>query len=118
VVVRNRGDLPLQIGEIKSTDDAFTPSAAALQVPPGQGDFFEVTYAPPASSGQQTLCLASNDPDPQDAVFKLGLLAQGNSRLGVGDALDDSFAFLDPSGQNQVAGLNGHVVVLAYFALF
>ena len=38
--------------------------------------------------------------------------------IGDGDRLDESFAFLDPTGANQLAGLEGQVVVLAYFALF
>lgn len=42
------------------------------------------------------------------------------TKIGIGDSLEDSlgFGFLDPNGLDDVAGLKGKVVVLAYFALF
>jgi hypothetical protein len=118
VVVRNRGDMPLELHSIQTTDSAYGTTTPSLSVAPGQGDFFEVSFAPPAMSPREKLCIVSNDPDPVDAEWSAGLLAETPSLLGVGDTLNNSFAFLDPSGQNQLSGLTGNVVVLAYFALF
>ena len=41
-----------------------------------------------------------------------------SSLIDVGDQIGSMFGFLDPNGAGQVSGLEGHVVVLAYFALF
>ena len=119
VVVRNLGELPLELESISTSDPArFSVSQTTLAVPPHQGDFFEVSFTPPAGPQSALLQLGTNDPDLSDRLWSAGLLAQNGQDLGVGDALDGDFAFLDPNGQNQLGGVQGRVVVLAYFALF
>ena len=45
-------------------------------------------------------------------------MTQSSGLVDVGDKLTDAWAFLDPSGAGQLSGLEGKVIVLAYFALF
>jgi LVIVD repeat len=117
VVLHNRGHLPLRIDDIAADNGAFAVQGTSLVVPPGAGDFVELDYTPPGPvGGLSTLTITSNDIDRPN--YDLGLVSVDTSKLNVGDPLDDSFAFLDPSGAGQLAGLQGKVVVLAYFALF
>ena len=122
VLVRNRGTLDLQVTKISVTKpEIFSVNTETLTVPPGGVDVFEVHYDPSVTSAQvnATLVIETNDPDPGQSPFKMHLLANGStSYLDVGDPLSSKFGFLDPSGAGQVSGLEGKVVVLAYFALF
>ena len=61
------------------------------------------------------LTMATNDPDDYHADYQVPLAAISTDQLDVGDSLTSDFDFLDPGG---VSGLEGQVVVLAYFALF
>jgi len=88
-------------------------------VPPKQGRAFEVAFTPPApESGQGSLILHSDDPDSTQSPMSVLLVARDSPGLDVGDTLTEEFAFLDPAGSPDLSGLEGHVVVLAYFALF
>ena len=72
--------------------------------------------APPAPQITPVeLGLFTDDPDTYQAHYRLPLVAQDALALDVGDVLDEDYAFLDPEG---LAGLEGQVTVLAYFALF
>ncbi len=118
VVVRNRGYLDLFVDDIEVTAP-FVADEAWLQVPPQAGRAFEVQFNPPApKAGSAALRLHSNDPDPTQSPVTVPLVARDSPGLDVGDTLTSDFAFLDPSGSPDLAGLEGHVVVLAYFALF
>ncbi len=118
VVVRNRGYLDLLVDPI----EALPPFAADerwVQVPPQSGRAFEVNFTPPApEGGSSVLRLHSNDPDDTQQPVTLPLIARDSSGLDVGDTLTSDFAFLDPGGSPELAGLQGQVIVLAYFALF
>ncbi len=119
VVVDNRGYLPLSILGATASHSAFSLDRTELTIPGGASDYLEVTFTPPGpDNGLSKLTLATNDPDPHDTSFVAGLVTVGSSLLNVGDSLDDDFAFLDPNGAGQLSGLQGQVVVLAYFALF
>lgn len=117
VVVRNRGDLPLEVARIEVTDPAYTASPTDLNVAPGAGDFFEVSVSPPVPDGR-VLGFYTNDPDAFDATFRAGLVSTTTDRIDVGEPLTDAFGFLDPNGGMDLSGLDGQVVVLSYFALF
>ena len=114
VVVRNVGQRALEVA-LSVDDAALTIAPATLTVPAGGAAVAELTYTPPGA-GYARLRIESNDPDEPTAELLVDVTA--SDRIGVGDRLDDSFAFLDPTGANQLAGLEGQVVVLAYFALF
>jgi hypothetical protein len=119
VIVRNLGPLALSVSEITAADDAFTISKPSLDIAPGEADFFEVTFQPPGPDlGQTQLELLTNDPDVSQTRLKIPLITELSDKLGVGDTLTSEFAFLDPNGANQLSGLEGKVVVIAYFALF
>ncbi len=115
VVVRNVGHRPLAVG-LAVNDAALRLDTADLAVEPGGGAVAELTFTPPSTEGFARLVLTTNDPDEPEA--SLLVVAANSTRIDVGDRLDETFAFLDPSGANQIAGLEGNVVVLAYFALF
>ncbi len=120
----NRGFRTLDVTEIRvDTDDAIwsvTPSTASLA--PGESVPVDVQFQPSAvvQGGLATLTLVSNDPD--EPVASIDLSGNfGGSRLGPGDALTDSFDFLDtesPPGAQSLENLRGDVIVLAYFATF
>lgn len=116
VVVHNRGHLPLQISGVTPSHEAFGVDFSELILPPGQGDAFEVSFTSGFDVGTATVTVTSNDIDLPE--LPLGLIARDTARLDVGDRLTDAFAFLDPSGASQLSALEGHVTVLAYFALF
>lgn len=123
VVVRNRGYLDLSVSGIEAqTDgdgDVFWADADTLSVPPGEARAFEVGFEPPPTlQGTGTVSLTSNDPDHTQRPMVVPLRAAASDKLDVGDRLDERFAFLDPTGQDRVENLDGHVLVLAYFALF
>lgn len=119
VVVRNRGYLDLFVESIE-VGPSFDVDASWLQVPPGSGRALEVSYEPPApDGGQSVLVLHNSDPDASQDPTELPLIARDSEHLlNVGDAITEDFAFLDPTGSPDLAGLEGKVIVLAYFALF
>ena len=116
VVVENRGHLPLKVTGAVSSHEAFGVSFTELLLPPGSAEAFEVRYSPGHDVNGAVLTVTSNDIDRPE--LPLGLVSHDTSRIDVGDKLTSSFSFLDPSGSSQLDGLSGHVVVLAYFALF
>jgi len=119
VVVRNRGRAELRVCGAMVGNSAYQANGASLVIAPGEADFFEVAFSPPAPPSASTLTLITNDPDANQASFDVLLSAEASpTALKVGDSLTDSFAFLDPSGAGQLSGLEGKVVVLSYFALF
>jgi hypothetical protein len=119
VIVRNRGRRTLNLDSISTSNLAFTSDKAQLAIAPGGGDYIELLYTPPGpTEGQSFLQLGTNDPDPTDADYKAALITTDSGALNVGDTIGDEFSFLDPNGASQLEGLNGKVVVLAYFALF
>ncbi len=122
VVVRNRGQLPLEITGMNISNKQFSVTPKQLSIAPGDAAVFEVTFYPPAKDSfdlKATLSIFSNDPDPGQNPFKMYLVGNKNKAdLNVGDKIGNEFGFLDPTGGGQVSNLKGHVIVLAYFALF
>ena len=118
VIVKNRGLVDLDVRSIDIDDASFTLDVSQLTIEPGKADFFQFTVQSPATGTNALLTLETNDPDQWQSTLQRSILVDYDFGLGVGDALSDSFAFLDPSGANQLSGLQGKVVVLAYFALF
>ncbi len=114
IVVRNVGHRPLDLS-LEVSEAALEVSPSSLEVAPGGSGVAELVYTPPGG-GLATLSLKSNDPDEPES--RLLVSTAGSDRLAVGDRLTDDFAFLDPSGANQLQALEGQVIVLAYFALF
>jgi len=119
VIARNRGRLPLVIDDIATTHASFSVDRESLALGAGAADYTELTYLPPGPPpGEHHLELSSNDPDPAEALYRIPLLADNRPGIDVGESLSTDFAMLDPTGAGQLSGLKGHVVVLAYFALF
>lgn len=126
IIVKNRGQLDLEVSDIRITNaptpSPFSVSPTTLSIPPGGADVFELLYRPSgdgaAPDATARLVMSTNDPDASQNPLQLFVIAEESSRLNVGDAIDEDFAFLDPSGAGQLTGLHGNVVVLAYFALF
>lgn len=118
--VLNRGPLPLEISSITTSAPAsLSVSASSLTLEPGARADLVLTYAPPApDSSTQALLLESNDVDPGQSSASLLVRVSQSSQIGVGDALGPEWGFLDPTGQGDVANLQGKVLYLAYFALF
>ncbi len=120
IEVVNRGPLELELTSVGASDPAFVPSVEAAVVPPGGSLAIDVAYVPPAPEvSVQSLRIVSNDPDVNENPRQVPLHAVDTSALDVGDSiLTEEFAWLDPTGDNDVANLEGRVLVLAYFALF
>ncbi len=125
VVVRNRGAVDLHIVKVSVDPPGLfdVEDVAGTVVPPGKGIAFEVTFQPPPGGlhgpAQATLRIESDDPDADQNPYELPLVAASLANLlDVGDPLSPEFGFLDPTGAGKVENLQGHVVVLAYFALF
>jgi hypothetical protein len=120
VAVHNRGALDLVVDWIGVSAPSFAVSETALVVQSGQSASFELSYAPPPpDSSVQSLSLQSNDPDGLQSPLQVPLHAVDSGGIDVGDSiLIPEFAFLDPTGQDDVGNLQGNVLVLAYFALF
>jgi len=120
LVLGNRGELDLEITDVRTADaDRFTVDKRRLTIPPGGVDAIEVTYHPTGDEGLESrLTLDTNDPDASQSPLDLFLVAEESQRLRVGDAIGPELGFLDPSGAGQVEALRGRVTVLAYFALF
>lgn len=117
VYVTNRGPLWLNVPQIALTE-GFSVDTEGFELAPGETFRFDLAYAPPAGNGQLWMDLFTNDPDPNDNPRRVRLSAGESGQLAVGDSITEAFAFLDPSGNNDLAALEGQVVVLAYFALF
>lgn len=120
VIVENLGALDLEISEVSVDDPAFSVIGGQGSVI-GWGDqeFFEVQFEPPGpADGQSIIAIHTNDPDAAHSPLEIPLVTLAGDRLDVGDTLTNDFAFLDPTGSNQLSQLEGNVVVIAYFALF
>ncbi len=121
LIVRNRGLLDLEVSDVSADHpEIFQVDKGSFTIPPDGADVVEVTYAPGQSGGlaQGYLTLTTNDPDSAQSPYKVLLVAGETNKIDVGDPLNSSFAFLDPSGENLLENLEGKVIVLAYFALF
>ena len=120
VIMHNRGPLELEVTDIQAEDGgAWSVDKSAATIPPGEAAVVEVVYDPQGGpGGDSKIVFETNDPDAYQSPFELHLIAGSSSKIGVGDMLNSSFGFLDPTGGGQVANLQGSVVVLAYFALF
>ena len=121
IIVRNRGTVDLEItGAFATPSEAFSIAPTALNIPPGGAELIEIDLLTPGADVQGKLVLPSNDPDAAQSPMELHLQAGigFGGVFGVGDSVDSSFGFLDPSGAAQVEGFKGKVVLLAYFALF
>lgn len=116
IAVRNRGYLDLDISNIDAGMGPFTVDPSWMRVDARSANAFEILYSPDGTSATPLMQLTSNDAD--DDPFSVPLVAEFSDRIDVGDEIGEEFGFLDPSGQNNVENLRGHVVVLAYFALF
>ena len=118
VLVRNLGFADLQVKSVKVSDNAFTIKNGSFDLAPGKAEVFEFSYKPPIGVNSATITVESNDPDPRQAKLQIPLQLRSSGGLNVGDSIDSSFGFLDPSGAGQVSGLKSKVTILAYFALF
>lgn len=115
--LENNGEMALTVDLELEGDDGFSLSSDRLLIAPGAVDVVEVIRRVGVGAGDDAkLHLRTNDPDQADATIELRV---GQSDLiQVGDTLDSRFGFLDPTGAGQVEGLDGHVVVLAYFGIW
>ncbi len=124
--VQNIGSLPLTVDLSTNVPATIEPVPAQLVVDPGGSEVVTLEYTPTAGvSGEQTLTLLTDDPDPNQAVAELPVYVSDSTRLNVGETIGSSFAFLDPtcppphSGCSpDIQNLAGKVTVVAYFALF
>ena len=114
--LQNRGPVPLSVDEILSDDPAFELGDTSFEVPAWGEARFTVRYHPSGRTDQGVMDVVSDDPD--QAPFQVGLFASAGGRLKEGDTLTDDFAFLDPTGAEDLDNLRGNVWMLAYFALF
>lgn len=115
VVIRNQGYLPLQV-ELTTDSPALSVEPKRLTIGPLDAAVAELTFTPPGTPSAR-LTLTGNDPDEPRADVVVDI-TDSSDRLDVGDPLNEGFAFLDPTGANQLEGLRGQVTILAYFALF
>ena len=116
--VRNVGGIPLEICHTETTSPGYSITEGELTIAPGESGILTVNYLPPVDDGTQLIRIHSDDGDVSQRPFELPIFAIDGDRLDVGDKLNEDFAFLDPTGQNDLSNLEGHVTVLAYFALF
>lgn len=117
VIVRNRGLVELSVTDIEVDHPRLSVSHSSLRVLPGDAAFLELSYDPIAiEEVSATLTLRSNDPDRP--VFEVPIRVGTKDLLRAGDSIDERFGFLDPDGAGQVSGLDGHVVLLAYFGVW
>lgn len=115
IVIENRGQEELVVSDIAALDLAYSILAdLPMHIPPGGKGAFEIAYQPP-SLETALLVVTTNDPDLYHSSYQKTLLAHDAWNLTVGDQLTEDYAFLDPQG---LAGLEGNVTILAYFALF
>ena len=117
--VFNLGPLGLAVSEVSSEANALlSATPTALELEPGDWMDIVVDYSGSGPTGNYTLALHSNDPDSYQAPQQVGVNVASTTRLDVGDTIGPEFAFLDPSGMDDMANVQGKVIVLAYFALF
>lgn len=117
--LRNRGPLNLLLGGIETTDSAFSVDVPSLRLAPGEQIQVELSYSPISGGAQGSLLIHSNDPDETQNPLSFPLVATSqDSRIDVGEPLNESFGFLDPTGADDLSNLDGTIQVLAYFALF
>ena len=115
VVLRNRGHVPLFVTDVRVPGASFSVNQNSFQIAPGKADVFEVTFQPPApEESVSQLVVYTNDPDASEFIIPIS--TRETTRLNIGDRLTADFGFLHASGS--IEGLEGHVIVLAYFALF
>jgi len=116
----NRGPLNALLGEVQSDHPAFEASLTETRVRPGDRAAVIVSYDPGGGDppDRPRLALWSNDPSDTESPLPLALFAADTELLDVGDRLTEDFAFLDPTGQGELANLEGKVTLLEYFALF
>ena len=118
LAVRNRGYLDLDVIDM-AMPNQYSVDTDWLRVVPQAARSFELTFTPPPSrTGTGSLMLETNDPDFSQQILRIPLVARDTNDLDVGDRLTEDFAFLDPTGATDLSGLEGNVIVLAYFALF
>ena len=119
VTVENRGPMNLVVYETYTNNPSFEVEGAKFVVEPGQEHTFNLDYEPHPDGGTLGhLQLVTNDPDPVQNPLGVPFIAAGSALLDEGDKLDDTFAFLDPTGANDLSNVEGNVIVLAYFALY
>ena len=118
MVVANRGMLPLEVGNFAVDKPGYTFDVPSLSIAPSDKDFFQLSASNLQAGSNATLTLQSNDPDPLQALLSIPIDVGGAFGVGVGDKLTPEFGFLDPNGAGQLSGLQGKVIMLAYFALF
>ena len=116
LVIRNNGNRDLVITDVMSNDGALTVNPTALTIPPGAGDFVEVTFEPSSTNRLDGLLTLVSD-DPDQSAFEVRV--SGNvPGIDVGDPLP-TFSLLDTDGVMwSNADLQGEVAVLSYFATF
>ncbi len=125
VGVQNRGPLPLTIERVHSSDEgSFWSDDTDVVVAPGEFGALTVHWQPD-DAGSGFIELLTDDPDEEQDPLFIPVYSADGDRLKVGDKLTDDFAFLDPTCPPPQTGctpdvnnLQGHVTVLAYFALF
>lgn len=115
VLVRNVGTETLDVCDIRVANDAYTIDFSPMSIEPGEAGAFEISFSPPAGPELSYVEIRTNDPDPAQADMRVLLDFDTSEKLGVGDQIDESFAFL---GGGDLSALEGKVTVLAYFALF
>jgi hypothetical protein len=117
VTLRNRGFADLQTGALTAGEGfTVTPDSAVLQ--PGESLDVEVRRDGDLPGGLLRLIVPSNDPDTEQNPYRVTITAGDPGGIGEGDAINTDWAFVDPTGNDDLANVEGKVVVLAYFALF
>lgn len=116
LVLRNSGDVPLEVYTVQTDVEGITADPACVEVAPGSAAAIEVTFAPNSDASQRgRLILQTNDID--EPMFEVSI--SGNiAGLDVGDPAPE-FSLTDLDGQTwTLSDLQGEVVVLSYFATF
>jgi len=116
LVVRNVGDEPLEIFGVTSDIDGVSALPACATVMPDSAAAIEIRFEPGSDATQRgRVTLLTNDPD--EPAFEVTLSANV-AGLDIGDPAP-SFNLADLEGNTwSLDGLQGSVVVLAYFATF
>ena len=120
--VTNRGWLELVVTSAEVASDAiWNVNPANFTLQPGESVALAVTFEPPGpGTFVDAITLVSNDPD--ESTTKIPLIGNPTTpKIDVGDFIDEDFDFLDldsPLGEQSIANLEGHILVLAYFATF
>ncbi len=116
--LRNRGPLSARLGAATVDHPSLTAEVERARVPTGERALTIVRFTPPGpKEGVATLSVVGNDPSPFERPLQIPISARSGPELDVGDSLTEAFAFLDPTGADDLANLEGRVTVLAYFVL-